>query len=1781
MEYFMERQMDYYNHQELHETQMIVKDKDCLLCEKCYPIREEVPRVFEKVWKILKKFESSIGEYNRITVIEVLNLLSIDSRERDDYNGPKIKKILDRIIESIRYNEQPSFKEKGLRQVLVVIARDCIENNKENKIRKILDVVQIEHKGGPVNIKGYVALKTFKEILYLINEEKETDEELPYRAKRLITELVNEHIEYIGSRFKEDSESSVESYKLTEDAEKEMKEELIGMGYELDMPEIERLIRIYITKEIVLIEGFIDFYLYNRKLEDEELHHKCMNWLKGKIVLDDDNNINESAQNEQDDNDSEYIRLEDSFENLGLEEKVTKLLKWKRETMGIASEEEIRKFLEWGYIESIIMDNDIVLEYRKLRMEGDPYDEDDGIVKEELDRYIIDKKIRAMKRKEENKEEIELTIEYESNLEIKNFEELNSETESNNETSEDEINQELENFRRILRTPSPIRNMALNENQFKRTIEMAIGFPANTLDNPLGPGQTLIEMINTAGETSGGIIWPTFNGREDEDVNDWIIQFELAFSASRRNEGNNGEHKAVIAANCLKGTALQCEEVRRKKILELRRMKQGINEGIGEYARRFRNLLRIATRGHAWDDAIQVDSFIEGLEPTIRYNVRIQNPGNLNKAIEQAKRIEGARNGLLGKIIPEQNDSMENILRENTQKYKKTNPIKQYMEEPVTDGKMDELIKKFEKMEAHMLERENYRRSTRRNIPDRRFNGNENNRNREYDRIRCFKCQRVGHYATECPIGSNNRRVNIVEPYDDYEREYYDEYYDRECYDNYYTEEINEEDEYEDDLYPQEIRTREADQRRNMNDIDTNVENPRRRGFTEEQRQKGLVNRRANNTCGNCLQKGHFTKECPNETVRRKYEKPEVDEERTQATRCDVLIEGKLVKALVDTGAGPSVMSNRLRKELEIPIKRKSNVIFKIANGNKTASLGIAEIEIELDEGLIIPIRVEIIDSGEKDLILETDLLKYGIIDLKEGILTIRIDEEEYEILISFRNKNKEIKENSESENENNEEKENEYESKSENNSEYESENNQELYEEEEEIVSLGSKRRETLKRQILESEKEKIRKKLMIGEIDDQRKEVIEKMVNRYKEIFEYDGEKENRINYVKHEIKIKEGQEPIMQKRYRETEEKGKFIKKEIEQMLKLERIRPSKSPWASSVTLAKKKTGNYRFCVDYRKLNAVTITDAYPLLRIDELLEKYRTAKWFTSLDLAAGFHQVEMVEEDKEKTVFICSKGLYEYNVMPFGLKNAPGTFQRLMNEILSEYIGEFVVVYIDNIMIYSKSFKEHMEHLEKVLRKLKEKNIILKLKKCKFGERNIEFLGHIVGRDGLKPEEKKIEKIRNMERPRNIKEIRSFLGLCSYYRKFVKDFSRIAKPISNLVRKNVEFKWEKKQQEAFEELKKRLMEYPVLIQPDFNRKFILMTDASGEGLGAVLGQKDENEKERVIAYARRSLTGAETNYAITDLECLAVVWAVQHFHKFLIERKFEIITDHAALKGLMNAKIPKGRRARWIMELQQYDCEMIHRSGKENKNADALSRMKYENSNKRKSNEKEVKVIKPRNSKQKYVKVGGKWHIDKNMKNRKWENIGYYTDKEAILLDLDDKSEKEILQKLGRKSKLQVIIIDGVDVIFNTFKRRRKDDSRFKEPNKEYEWLFRRQVVEEINRRIVTYEDEDIIILDKSPYCEYFYQKTKKNAIVIFLENKRCWENYIKRETKKSGEGHKTSYDILNKEEYMDMVRMFKDYQNIYERNKKYKRVEIRNDNESWKKVYEEILKFEI
>ncbi|GBC32893.2 enzymatic polyprotein, putative [Rhizophagus irregularis DAOM 181602=DAOM 197198] len=750
-----------------------------------------------------------------------------------------------------------------------------------------------------------------------------------------------------------------------------------------------------------------------------------------------------------------------------------------------------------------------------------------------------------------------------------------------------------------------------------------------------------------------------------------------------------------------------------------------------------------------------------------------------------------------------------------------------------------------------------------------------------------------------------------------------------------------------------------------------------------------------------------------------------------------------------------------MRTELEVE-DQLVNVI--IDTGAAIAALGKANITLRYKDELEILKEVEVIDSEEEDLILGNDIWKLYNAKINFEDHTLRIEEQGEIITIPVGYEREVAYESEESEDD----------------EEYESNDEGEMLE------PSG-----------------KFMQKLSIGKVEEPIWENMVKLLLEYQDILEYDGEIEGRTKAAQHEIKIKEGVEPIKQRRYKETDEKAKFISEEVDKLLKQGRIRKSKSPWSSPVTLAGKKTGKYRFCIDYRKLNKITIMDSFSLPRMDELLDKYRKAKWFSSIDLAAGFNQVEMKEEDKEKTAFVCSKGLFEYNVMPFGLTNAPATFQRLMDEILEEYINDFVVVYIDDIMIYSENLKDHMEHVEKVLKKLQENNLIIKLKKCRFLERNIEFLGHIVGNDGLRPDDKKIEKIKEMKAP-TMKEVRSFLGLCSYYRKFVKNFSKIARPISDLRKKGIPFIWGREQQEAFEKLKEKLIQYPILRHPDWKKEFLLITDASGKGLDAVLSQKDEKGKEVVIAYASRSLLPAEENYPITELECLGIVWGIQHFHKYLIDRKFKVITDHSALKGLMNAKIPKGKRARWVMELQQYNFEVIHRSGKENTNADALSRL--------------LKIVEDQ--------------------------------PEIVIIDgVDGLGKTSIVQNLIGEWEKQ-----GLKVRFNTFKRRRKDKDEFYEPKMETEWKFRKEVVEQINRRMLEYdEDTDIIILDKSPYCEYYYQKTKSfdrglitphgnhemekeifrlketidKSIVIFLEKDGdvCWKITLEEKQRKRKNHH--------------------------------------------------------
>ena len=295
-------------------------------------------------------------------------------------------------------------------------------------------------------------------------------------------------------------------------------------------------------------------------------------------------------------------------------------------------------------------------------------------------------------------------------------------------------------------------------------------------------------------------------------------------------------------------------------------------------------------------------------------------------------------------------------------------------------------------------------------------------------------------------------------------------------------------------------------------------------------------------------------------------------------------------------------------------------------------------------------------------------------------------------------------------------------------------------------------------------------------------------------------------------------------------------------------------------------------------------------------------------------------------------------------MPFGLCNGPATFQRLMDTVLRDILWQFVVVYIDDINVGSKTFEEHLLHLEQVFSRLAQAGLKLSPKKCFFFKDEIPFLGHVVSRHGIQTDPEKLRVIKEFPIPKDLTQLRGFIALASYYRKFVKNFSRIVEPLNRLLKKNTPFVWGNDQVDSFEYLKTCLMTPPILSYPNFEKPFILYTDASTFALGAILSQKNEDKKERVIAYASRTLGKHERNYGITELECLAVVWAVKHFHHYLHGQKFTVITDHAALRYLLNLSNPTGRLGRWLMFLNSYNLEIINRPGKQHTNVDTLSRI---------------------------------------------------------------------------------------------------------------------------------------------------------------------------------------------------------------------------------------------
>ena len=407
---------------------------------------------------------------------------------------------------------------------------------------------------------------------------------------------------------------------------------------------------------------------------------------------------------------------------------------------------------------------------------------------------------------------------------------------------------------------------------------------------------------------------------------------------------------------------------------------------------------------------------------------------------------------------------------------------------------------------------------------------------------------------------------------------------------------------------------------------------------------------------------------------------------------------------------------------------------------------------------------------------------------------------------------------------------------------------------------------------------------------------------------------------------------------------------VASQLKNMQRASVIQPSTSPWASPVVMVKKKDGTHRFCVDYRQLNEVTRADTYPLPRIDDLLDQLGQCKYFSTLDLAAGYWQIRVEASSREKTAFVTPQGLFEFLVMPFGLTNAPAVFQRLMQRVLAglnpDAGPDFVAVYIDDVLVFSRTLEEHLSHLQAVIERIQEAGLKLKPVKCSFAHSEVEYLGHLVTPEGLKTKQKLVEAITQFPQPTDVRGTRRFLGLASYYRRFVKDFSKIAEPLRELTRKNAVFQWTEVCEQAMARLKDCLTHAPVLAYPSFDKPYTVETDASICGLGAIVSQIQDDAKLHPIAYASRSLTATERNYSITELEALAVVWALTRFHSYFYGQSVTVITDHAAVKAFLETPSPSGKHARWWAKVYGAgvkDVRIVYRAGKLNVGADALSR----------------------------------------------------------------------------------------------------------------------------------------------------------------------------------------------------------------------------------------------
>lgn len=614
--------------------------------------------------------------------------------------------------------------------------------------------------------------------------------------------------------------------------------------------------------------------------------------------------------------------------------------------------------------------------------------------------------------------------------------------------------------------------------------------------------------------------------------------------------------------------------------------------------------------------------------------------------------------------------------------------------------------------------------------------------------------------------------------------------------------------------------------------------------------------------------------------------------DKPQSIQLKGAVNGVPVVILVDSGATHNFIDKRLVQKMSWAVDNSTSMCIKLGDGTKAQSIGVCpDLGVEVGE-VQLAIRAHLFDLGGVDIVLGVDWLRtLGDIIMNWNKHTMSFWHNKKWVTLQGLNDNMET------------------------------------------LNSIVGGTNRGGKGWMWSIEKKRgDENDLNIG----QQKE-LEGLLSKYEDIFkEPRGLPPRRKK--EHAINLKGGLEAVNVRPYRYPHHHKNEIEKQVKELLAAGVIRPSTSSFSSPVILVKKKDGSWRMCIDYRALNKATIPDKFPIPVIEELLDELHGATIFSKLDLKSGYHQVRVHEEDIHKTAFRTHEGHYEFLVMPFGLMNAPSTFQSLMNEVFRVHLRKFVLVFFDDILVYSRDWTTHLCHLEEVLRVLKLHGLVANKKKCHFAQKSVDYLGHVISGKGVAADPNKVESVVKWPTPKNVKGVRGFLGLTGYYRKFIRNYGKVARPLTALTKKDA-FTWNEETHKAFEALKESLTTAPVLALPDFTKEFTIECDASGVGIGAILMQE-----KRPIAYFSKALGVRNVAKSAYEKELMAVGLAIQHWRPYLLGRRFTVSTDQKSLKQLLQQKIVTVEQQNWATKLLGFDFNIVYKPGKLNGGADALSRV---------------------------------------------------------------------------------------------------------------------------------------------------------------------------------------------------------------------------------------------